>query len=191
MLKMLFTSRVRVKLLKILVARPAERFFIRQLVRLTGEQINAVRRELARLTKIGLLRRKGINNRLYYQIQTDHPLYGGLLGLIAAEVGLGRRLLEHRDELGDIRYAFLTTAFARGRAAGTKDVDLLVIGKISLQRLQRLVAETEKELGHEVNYTVMSREEFEFRKKRKDSFLAQLFRQGRIMLVGNENAMVF
>ena len=46
MLRDLMVSKVRVKLLQIFLSQPKEMFYVRQLVRATGEEINAVRREL-------------------------------------------------------------------------------------------------------------------------------------------------
>jgi len=52
MLKVLFTSNTRVKILKHFFLYPKDKFFIRQLTRDLDEQINGVRRELESLKKI-------------------------------------------------------------------------------------------------------------------------------------------
>jgi len=54
-LKRIFTSQTRLKLINILFYQPEEIFYVRQLVRLTGEEINSVRRELGNLQKSGLI----------------------------------------------------------------------------------------------------------------------------------------
>ena len=56
MLKTLFTSNARVKILKQFFLHPNEQFFVRELTRILDEQVNAVRRELDSLKKIGLLK---------------------------------------------------------------------------------------------------------------------------------------
>jgi len=55
MLEQLFGSRTRIKLLKIFLAQPYERFFIRELTRKIGERINSVRREIANLERLGVV----------------------------------------------------------------------------------------------------------------------------------------
>ena len=45
-LQYLFTSRVRLKILELFVLHPEDRFYVREIVRKTDEEINAVRREL-------------------------------------------------------------------------------------------------------------------------------------------------
>ena len=67
----LFVSKVRVKLLKIFLSNPGKIFYVRQLVRLAGEEINAVRRELARMEERGLVKKERRANRLYYEFQKD------------------------------------------------------------------------------------------------------------------------
>jgi hypothetical protein len=51
-LKALFSSQTRVKLLSVFLLHPEEEYFIRQLTRLLGEQINSIRRELENLRRI-------------------------------------------------------------------------------------------------------------------------------------------
>ena len=45
------------------------------------------------------------------------------------------------------------------------DVDLIIVGTIVLPELALLIRDEEKRLGREINYTVMTEEEFLFRKK--------------------------
>ncbi|KKU20126.1 MAG: Transcriptional regulator, partial [Candidatus Saccharibacteria bacterium GW2011_GWA2_46_10] len=54
-LKTILTSKTRCKLINIFFTRPRELYFVRQLVRLCGEEINSVRRELSSLKNINLL----------------------------------------------------------------------------------------------------------------------------------------
>jgi len=44
--------------------------------------------------------------------------------------------------------------------------------------------------NREINYTVMSREEFDFRKKRRDPFLLGVLAGSRVMIIGDEEDLV-
>ncbi len=55
MLGKLFGSKARVKILKLFLSRPAEKFYIRQIARDLKLQLNSVRRELENLEVFGLL----------------------------------------------------------------------------------------------------------------------------------------
>ena len=69
----LITSKARVKLLNVFLTTPSSMFHVRDLVRRTGDEINAVRRELFYLEKKGILSREPRANRVYYsQIGRAH-----------------------------------------------------------------------------------------------------------------------
>ncbi len=187
MLEKLFISEVRVKILTLLLRDSEEKLHVREIVRRVGAEINAVRRELGRLTRLGLLKRQPVKNRLYYRVNGDFVLYPELLGLVAKETGLGKAVLEGRKELGDVEFAVLSRDLAQGRVATAEEVDLLLVGKIDTPALTKIVQEAEAERGHEINYTVMDHEEFEYRRSHKDPFLMKVLMQPRVVLIGDES----
>ena len=71
MLKALFSSNTRIKLLNTFLLNTDEEFFIRELTRKLDEQINSIRRELDNLKKIGLLKSKVRNRKKYYYVNKD------------------------------------------------------------------------------------------------------------------------
>ena len=75
MLKDLIISKVRVKLLEIFFARPNEIYHVRDLVRKTEEEINAVRRELAHMEQAGMVKKEPRGNRLYYWFNKNYLFY--------------------------------------------------------------------------------------------------------------------
>ena len=190
MLQDIIISKCRVKLLQVFFSQPQEIFYIRQLVRLTGEEINAVRRELQHLEKVGLAKKENRGNRIYYWMDKDHPLYGDLMSLVSKTVGLGETIIKNRAKLGKIRLAMLSGRFARNLPTKEGGVDLLVVGDIQLPELAKIIRPEETKLGREINYTVMSRQEFDFRKKRHDPFLQGILADSRIMLIGDEMDLV-
>ncbi len=163
---------------------------MREIERAVDEEINAVRRELARLLEIKLLTNEKRSNRLYYQVREDFPLYDELLGMIAKEYGIGARLLKEKNKLGNIKYAYITRSFALGKQAKDQDVDLVIAGDVEMDKVRKFVKKEEARVGHEINYTVMSEDELSLRKDRKDRFLIRAFLQGKIMLIGNEDEMM-
>lgn len=190
MLGNLFTSQVRVDMLKLLLRNPEKEHYVREITRAVGTEINAVRRELANLESIGLVKKWPRGNRLYYKTVTSHPLYRPLLDLVTHESGLGGLILKNKRKLGRIKYAFIVEALPMGRVAKESDVDLVLVGDVYLEVLKQYIRKAEKEHGHEINYTVLSEKEFNALKARSDTFIQKLLRMPRIMLVGDEEAMV-
>jgi len=185
-MKDLLISKVRVRVIKLFLTNPDSQFYVRQISRKVGSEINAVRRELQRLRRIGFLKKMPRGNRIFYSVKPDFVFLDELLGMVVKETGLGRALLEKKEELGKINFALLSKAFAKGRISKPSEIDLLIVGKVSTPLLTRLVEDEQQRLGHEVNYTVLTSEEFDFRKRRKDPFIVDLLSQPRIILLGNE-----
>lgn len=190
MLSDLITSKSRVKLLNVFLAAPTEMFHVRELVRRTGDEINAVRRELAHLEKNGVLDKEPRANRVYYYLSKNYEFYYDLLRVGTKTIGLGNGIIKNRVKLGRVKYAMFSGRFARRLPKGPEDVDLLVVGSIVLPELALLVREEEKRLDTEINYTVMTEEEFEFRKKKRDPFILAILNGSRVMIIGDEESML-
>jgi len=190
MLRDLMVSKVRVKLLQTFLSQPKEMFYVRQLVRSVGEEINAVRRELARMEKAGMVKKESRGNRLYYWFDQDYLFWDDLLSLVAKTTGLGAQLIKGKNRLGRIKFAMISGRLVRNLPPHEGGVDLLIVGEVLMPELASLVREEEKRLGREINYTAMSREEFAFRKKRRDPFLMGILSGSRVMIIGDEEALV-
>ena len=107
MLKDIFVSEVRVKILKILLPNPNNSLHVRAIVRAVETEINAVRRELERLERVGLLRKRQSSNRLYYTVDTSNIYYTELLSLVAKDEGFGFAIVNNKKLHGDIKFAIL------------------------------------------------------------------------------------
>lgn len=186
----LITSKSRVKLLDVFLANPSEMYHVREFVRRTEDEINAVRRELLFLEKKGILAKEARGNRVYYRLSKNYPFYFDLLRLGAKIVGLGREILKNRSKIGKIKYAMFSGRFARGLKKEPNSVDFLIVGIVVLPELALLIRDEEKRLSTEINYTVMTEEEFSFRKKKRDPFILSIIRGSRIMLLGDEESML-
>ncbi len=190
MLSDIITSKTRVKLLNVFLSNPHEMLHVRECVRRTEEEINAVRRELIFLEKKGIFNREPRANRVYYSLSKDYPFYYDLLKIGAKTIGLGAQILKNRAKLGKIKYAMFSGKYARRIKQSPEEVDFIVVGTIVLPELAILVRNEETRRGTEINYTAMTEEEFKFRKQRNDPFLVSILSGTRVMLIGDEEAMV-
>jgi hypothetical protein len=187
----IITSRVRVKILELFFSNVSDLYHVRGIVREVGEEINAVRRELGRLENIGLLKKENRGNRLYYFLRKEYPFFGDLMSMVAKTKGLGAQIIANRAKIGKLIFVMFSEKFVAGKARKRDDdVDILIVGDVVLPELSRIIRAEETKRGKEINYTVMSREELEFRKKRRDPFLASVLSGGRIMIIGDEDDLV-
>lgn len=185
----LIISKVRVKLLKIFLGQSKNMFYVRELTRITKEEINAIRRELENLSHIGLLASEKRGNRLYYSVKTSYELYPELVNLLAKSTGAGKYLLKNRSKLGFVKYLFISQKLSRGLERGPEDVDLVIIGKLIMPQINLSVKAVEKLLDTEINYSCMTEEEFVYRKSHKDPFIIKILLQPKVVLVGDEIAL--
>jgi len=189
-LRNLFISKVRVKLLQIFFDNPNELYYVRQLVRKADEEINAVRRELEHLEKAGLLKKEPRGNRLYYWLDKNCSYFDDLASMVAKNVGLGKEILKNRNKLGKISFALLSGKFIKRISRREDEVDLLIVGEMVMPELAALVRAEEARREQEINYTVMTNQEFAFRKQRRDPFLLSILTSSRIMIIGDEEKML-
>ncbi|MBP9719456.1 MAG: hypothetical protein KBD46_03220 [Candidatus Levybacteria bacterium] len=190
MLADLITSKSRVTLLTVFLSNPQEMYHVRELVRRTDDEINAVRRELSYLEKNGILDREPRANRVYYSLSKDYPYYFDLLNVGVKIIGLGVDIVKNRNKLGKIKFAMFSGRFARRLPKQTESVDLLLVGTVVLPELALIIKNEEKRIGNEINYTIMSEEEFAFRKKRTDPFIISILSGSRVMLIGDEENLL-
>ncbi len=190
MLADLITSQSRVKLLNVFLAFPSEMYHVRELVRRTNDEINAVRRELLFLEKKGILSKEPRANRVYYSLSRTYSFYYDLLELGVKTIGIGDEMLKNRAKLGKVKYIMFSGRFVRRIKKNPDDVDLLVVGTIVLPELALLIRNEERRLSQEINYTAMTEDEFEFRKKKRDPFIFSVLAGSRVMLIGDEENLL-
>jgi hypothetical protein len=187
----IITSKVRVKILELFMSNLEEKYHVRGIVREIGEEINAVRRELEKMEKAGLLKKEPRGNRVYYWVRTDDPIFGDLLSIVAKSTGIGATLIANRNKIGKVAFAMFSGRFTRRKPKKNEDsVDILIVGEVVLPELATIIRAEESKRGKEINYTVMSREELDFRKKRRDPFLLGILAGSRTMIIGDEEELV-
>ncbi len=187
----IITSKVRVKILELFFSNLREMYHVRGIVREVKEEINAIRRELERLEKAGILKKEPRGNRVYYWLRPDYEFFGDLLSVVSKTTGLGVNLIQNKNKIGKVSFIMFSGRFARFKDKKRDDeVEILVVGEIILPELAALIRIEESKRGKEINYTVMSREELDFRKKRRDPFLLGILSGSRTMIIGDEEDLV-
>lgn len=190
MLEDLITSRVRIKILRLLLGETTQPLHVREIVRRVKEEINAVRRELAQMEKRGMVKKEQRGNRLYYFFKQTYSYYFDLLAIVNKSFGLGNAIIRNRGKLGKIKWAMLTGNFVRRKTPFSEEVDLLIVGETNMPFLSSIVRDEETRIDREINYTAMSEEEFNFRKSRHDPFIVKILSGTRTMLIGDEEELL-
>jgi predicted nucleotidyltransferase len=184
----LLFGRTRSRLLATLYSKPDTHFFVRQLARHIHGSAGTVQRELLTLTSAGLIIRDSRENRVLYQANSKHPIFRELHSLLAKTTGVFSILSEAITPFeSEIEFAFVYGSFARGEEKAESDIDLMVIGEVTLDKLLQVSAPVEQKMGRPVNPTVFARQEVRTRIHAGNHFLKALQSAPLIFLTGREN----
>lgn len=184
MIERLIGSRARTGLLSLFTSNPEKRFYVRELARRTSNNVNSVRRELANLERLGLLRSEAEANLLYYRINQKAPIYAELRGLFLKTEGVAGALRGALAQFDKVECSFIYGSFAKGEERADSDVDLMIIGRADERKLVKAVRAVEEQLSRNIDYTLISPQEFKSRLKDKDAFIANVAREKKIVLAG-------
>jgi len=185
----LISSSARVKVLKLLLLNQDRRYYQSEIAELVGLPIRAVQRESARLTEIGLLRRVEDGNRVYFQANPACPIFPELKRILLKTVALESLLSGALAGDGQIQAAFVYGSYAANQETAASDIDLFVVGAISSRQLSAALSPVQAEIQREINYHLVTPEEFKERLVRNDGFLHNVLGGPKIFVIGDENAL--
>lgn len=169
MLKRLFTSNTRIKLLTLFCSNPDSEYFIRELTRKLDEQINSVRRELDNLKKMGLLKTKSKNRKKYYVVNKNFIVFNELKSIIMKAMSDKENVAKRIAGFGNVDVVILSGIFVDKES----QIDLLLVGDVDRKQLEDFFAH-ELETKRPVRFSIMNKEEYLYRRKCKDKFINDL-----------------
>ncbi len=176
------------ELLAKLLLRPDEDFHLRELERMTGIPAGSLHRELKALFEAGLLLKERQGNQVRYRANRTCPVYEELASIFRKTVGLAGVLSDALADLsGRIALAFVFGSLAVGRQNYSSDVDLMIIGDISLLEAVTALASTQGKLGREINPVVMTADKFGAQAEKKERFISRVVEEPKIFVIGHEN----
>lgn len=192
MIDQLFGSKTRVKLLALFLNNPGRSFYVREITREIGEQINSVRRELANLVSIGIVSSNGENNKVYYEVSTSWRFYDQLRTIFASSDSKANDLKVNTKawskklaNFGGLRVVIFAGKLVYG---SDSKIDLLVVGDgIGGLKFRNLVKALEKDAGVSLLYTQLSFNDFYYRLSIRDAFVMNVLRAKNEVVYDPEN----
>ncbi|MBS1810829.1 MAG: nucleotidyltransferase domain-containing protein [Acidobacteria bacterium] len=185
----LLSSRVKAEIFRLLFGVVPRELHGREIERQSGLADGTVRQELKRLLGLGVVESRLDGNRTYYRANTRHPLYPDIRNLVLKTDGLVEAL-RTALEPADIPLAFVFGSVAAGTEQAESDVDLIVIGTVSLRQLGKLLSGVTAQVGREINPHIFTLEEFTRRKKARDHFISTVLAAPKLFVKGNEDELV-
>jgi uncharacterized protein len=186
----LLFGRTRGALLALLYGRADQTFYTRQIAREVDASVGAVQRELENLSKVGLIVRTSVGNQVFYQANRDAPIFREMQSLVNKTVGIFSILRAALHSLSKrIVVAFVYGSVAREAETTQSDVDLMVVGKATLDEVLSKLSPVEKSIGRPINPTVYSVEEFKSKLVTENHFLTAVLKGQKIFLLGDASEL--
>lgn len=180
----------RQRLLAALLTQPGTELHLRELARQTRLAPASVQREVQSLTQAGILARRQVGRQTFYRADPRCAVATELAHLIAKTVGLAGLLAEALQSVAArIRYAAIFGSVARGEALPESDLDLLVLGDVTLVELVGCLREFRASIQREVNIVQMEPVAWARLAAEGDPFVQDVCNGARVTIMGDESAL--
>lgn len=127
---------------------------------------------------------------VYVQANPECPVFTELRGLLAKTAGLVDVLRDALNPFVDrIQIAFVYGSVARAEENSTSDIDLMVIGEVSLRDIATVVRDTQEKTGREVNPKICSPEKFAKCLAARDHFMLNVFEKPKLFVIGTQHEL--
>lgn len=202
-IEQLFGSKTRARLLSLFLESPERAYYVRELTREIDAQLNSVRRELKNLVDLGIVlevegkilpnerdadgEEQKTDKKKFYRASPTFPLFDDLRAVMKKSMILmNNELVRTLRESGRVDLLLLTGKFTD---AADVVIDLLIVGEADQDIVRKAIAEFEKTVGREVNYTFMQKDDFLHRREWGDRFLNSVLTAKHIVLVNELGAV--
>lgn len=187
----LFSTPAIVEVLSLFLLHPDDDIYQVRVVRETEFALMQVQRALKRLEESGFIIKSTDKNRVYYRANRAHPAFEDIKHAFFKTVIFGDlfkaclKPLKHK-----VSAAFLFGSIARGQESKESDIDLFLIGNLTLRELAKLVGPIQREIGREINAVIYPSSELQRKIEEKNPFLYEVLTNPKIWLIGDENALI-
>ncbi len=194
----LFGSKTRVKLLNLFFNSPDQKFYVREISRTIDEQVNSVRRELTNLESVGVVKSSTEDRKIYYQANQRFKYYLPLRVIFAGvKIGDGisvdkktSDIDKWQSELSDIQNEVeLLVLFGVLADDPKSNIDMLLVGDNYGHKLSEWASKIENKEGRELNYMILSMEDFYYRYTTQDTFIKGLFKSNHKVIFDKEDLL--
>ncbi len=155
MIETLITSKTRIKLLLKFFLNSNAKSYLRNLEIEFGESTNAIRLELNKFEKAGMLKSELEGNKKLFQANTSHPLYKDINNIIFKYVGLDWIVEYIVSKLGNLQKIYLTGSFANGIDGDT--VNLIIVGKVNEKFLNEICQKVSIKINRQIKYQIVEK----------------------------------
>ncbi|PWB38747.1 MAG: hypothetical protein C3F02_02455 [Parcubacteria group bacterium] len=182
MLEQIFSSKARTKILKFFCIHGQEKYFVRELTRKLGLQLNSARRELANLEKFGFVKSENHGGKKYYLCNQKFDLLPEIKNLVFKALALEEmKIAHHMSRIPGLNLLIFTGVLTKTQAP----TDVLIVGKVSKSQFDRYLKKIAEGIPDELRYTFMSRSDYLYRLEITDKFIYDIWAGNKVVVVDN------
>lgn len=164
---------------------PESSFYLRELSRQSGISPGALQHELKQLLEADLILRVPDGNRIAYRANTEHPIYSELHKLVRKTCGLTHQIQRSLESLaGQISFAALYGSTAKRTDHAHSDIDLLIVGDVTLSQVLESVRPLETLFDREISVRIFHPDDFRQRRLENQPFLQGVLNGPLDILIG-------
>jgi predicted nucleotidyltransferase len=169
---------------------PDDVYYLRQISRITGIGMGALQRELKLLAEGGIISRVVRGRQVFYQTNRTCAIFDELKSIVIKTVGVGDILKAALTPCVDlINVALIYGSFAAGKEKRGSDIDVLIVGEVSFEKIVSVFDGAQKTLGREINPVVYPVDEFRSKLVNDHHFLAAVVEEPVIFLIGDKSEL--
>lgn len=174
-------SNQKTALLAFILLSPERGYSLKELAKRLSLSEKAVSAIMSEFEKYSLVVTYARDRHMFYIVNQKHKLLPEIKqSLVKNHKTLEDELSIAIKKLGEIQGAFLSGVFT---GQPQLPVDLLLVGKINLTKLDTFLQNCKKLMGVELNYSIMTRDEFLMRRDTFDRFLKDIFDYRHLVVV--------
>jgi predicted nucleotidyltransferase len=159
MLEKIIPSKVRRKLLTLLLTNPDAQFYVREAARKIGEPADAALKELRNLEAAGMAYGKRRGNLQFYCADKSSPIFKEMRSIIIKTGAFGGAIASSLEKIPGIRFAFVFGSFSQGRERQSSDIDLMVIGTPDPYAISSNLKPVERALSRQIHFVIYPEKE--------------------------------
>ena len=146
------------------------------------------------MLKVGVITSDSADNKLYYEVNQRYEHYVALKAIFTGQSNEEALAVSDGSKswhsllaaIPTLRLAVEAGVLVKG---STSSVDLLLVGDISAAKLKAVMKKIESAEGRDLNYTVLSDDEFYYRRSVRDKFITDILGGKHSVLVDTDNRL--
>jgi predicted nucleotidyltransferase len=170
--------------------RPEKSWYLSELAAHIGTRPSSLQRDVNSLVRAGIFEKRVDGRRIYVKANEESPIFAEIRGLVEKTSGIVPLLSEVLNGLKKkVSWGFIYGSVARGEESAGSDVDLMLIGNVSILEVVPLLRRVEKAVARQINPTIFTETDFSRNFASRNHFLVTVMRGEKIMLKGTQDEL--